>query len=119
LFESLLYRASSVKISKTLLVNSSGDLTKNQFCQDLIISETQLISKATTGTHIDRDSIIVIQNESILEGKRQTSDLCKLSIIDNLSNNHKKLTDVSFLYLCLKDSSSIPSHHIFNLSQGI
>jgi hypothetical protein len=118
LIERFLCNSESDNISKTLLVNSESEFTKNQFCQSCMISLEPFISNATTGTPILIASIIVIQNESILEGKRQTSDFCRLSIIDTLSNNHKNDTFKSSLYLSLKKSNSFQIHHIFNLSQS-
>jgi hypothetical protein len=64
-----------------------------------MISELAFKSKATTGTHIDIASIIVIQNESIVEGNKKTLDFFKFSIIEFLSNNHKNVTSLSNLNL--------------------
>ncbi|NCO31912.1 hypothetical protein GW891_03880 [bacterium] len=76
-FESVFCKLESLSISKTFRVKSESVFTKNQFCQSLIISFAQCKSKAITGTQIDIASIIVIQNESILEVKRQTSDFSR------------------------------------------
>jgi hypothetical protein len=98
-FERLSSNSSDCNIDNVFDINSLGDFTKNQFCQDTIISFDALISKATTGTQSDSDSIIVIPNESIVELKRKTLDFSKFSIIDFLSNNHKNFISVSDLNL--------------------
>lgn len=84
---------------KTFSEKSVFDLAKNQFFQSTIISELAFKSKATTGTQIDIASIIVIQNESILEGNIKTLDFSRFSIIVFLSINQRNETLVSNLYL--------------------
>lgn len=63
-------RLSSINNSWVLFIKSCSDFTQNQFFQLTIIS-SQKLSKQITGTQIDNDSSLTIQNESILDGNKK------------------------------------------------